>query len=157
VFGLTLFAGGVAAEEMGPAAEEDEPVSPAVERQAESETELPAGSQPKDVYIDPSRYPASAGHAADAQASGYPDVLTVERAGKAERRAQAMSGRPTQTGTDRDEYPPAVTAEGGRGASVRNIPSSDNMGAGASVGQQIRSVPNGGRIRIKPQKKRDPI
>jgi len=155
VVGLTLFAGGVAAD-TGLAAEEDEPVGPAVQGQAESETEVPAGSQPQDVYIDPSKHPAAAGHAADAQAAGHPDVLTVERGGAAERRAQATAGVPTQPGTDRDEYPPAVTAEGGRGASVRNIPTSDNRGAGASVGQQIRKVPNGGRIRIRPAKKPKP-
>jgi hypothetical protein len=53
-----------------------------------------------------------------------------------------------QAGTDRDEYPPAVTAEGGAGASIRNIPPGDNRGAGASLGNQIRDVPNGGKIRI---------
>jgi hypothetical protein len=105
----------------------------------------------KDVYIDPNKYPAAAGHVADAQAAGQPDVLTVDRAGAADRRRQAIAGVPTQAGTDRDEYPPAVTAEGGSGASVRRIPSSDNRGAGGSLGQQIRSVPDGGTIRIVPK------
>jgi hypothetical protein len=41
-----------------------------------------------------------------------------------------------------------VTAEGGKGASVRNIPSSDNRGAGASLGQQIKDVPNGGKVKV---------
>jgi RHS repeat-associated protein len=107
-----------------------------------------AGSQPKDVYIDPSKYPASARHAADAQKSGQPEVLTVDRSGADARRAAATAGHGTQTGTDRDEYPPAVTAEGGKGASVRNIPSSDNRGAGASLGQQIKDVPNGGKVKV---------
>ena len=108
-------------------------------------------SEPKDVYIDPNKHPAAAGHAADAQAGGQPDVLTVDRAGASDRRAAATAGHETQAGTDRDEYPPAVTAEGGRGASVRNIPSSDNRGAGASIGQQIKDVPNGSKIRIVPE------
>jgi RHS repeat-associated protein len=52
---------------------------------------------PKDVYIDPNKYPASAGHAADAQATGQPDVLTVDRGGASgrrsgDRRACAASG-----------------------------------------------------------------
>jgi hypothetical protein len=68
----------------------------------------------------------------------------------------ARPGHATQPGTDRDEYPPAVTKQGGVGASVRNIPSSDNRGAGASVGQQIRDVPNGGKIRIIPKPKPKP-
>jgi len=108
---------------------------------------------PKDVYIDPSKYPEAAGHAADAQAAGHPDVVTVDRPGASDRRGEATAGHPTQAGTDRDEYPPAVTAEGGRGASVRNIPSSDNRGAGAAVGNQIKDVPNGGTIRIIPKPK----
>ena len=110
---------------------------------------------PKDVYIDPNKYPDAAGHAENAQKAGQPDVLTVQRPGASDRRNQATSGHSTQPGTDRDEYPPAVTAESGRGASVRNIPSSDNRGAGASVGNQIRNVPNGGTIRIIPKPKPD--
>jgi len=110
-------------------------------------------STPKDVYIDPTQHPAAAGHAADAQAAGQPDVLTVQRPGKDDRRAEATAGTPTQPGLDRDEYPPAVTAEGGQGASVRLIPSSDNRGAGGSLGQQIKDVPDGGKIRIVPKPK----
>jgi RHS repeat-associated protein len=107
-----------------------------------------ATQTPKDVYIDPAKYPASAGHAADAIKAGQPDVLTVNRPGADANRAAATAGHPTQPTTDRDEYPPAVTAEGGAGASVKNIPSSDNRGAGGSLGQQIKDVPNGGQIKV---------
>jgi hypothetical protein len=110
-------------------------------------------TNPKDVYIDPNKYPAAAGHVADAQAAGQPDVLTVDRAGAADRRKQATGGVGTQTGTDRDEYPPAVTAQGGKDASVRRIPSPDYRGAGETLGQQIKDVPNGGTIRIIPRPK----
>lgn len=115
----------------------------------------PAASSdtPKDVYIDPNKYPAAAGHADDAQKGGQPDVLTVTRPGSDGRRDAATAGTATQAGMDRDEYPPAVTAEGGKGASVRSIPSGDNRGAGASVGRQIRDVPDGGKIRIIPKPK----
>jgi RHS repeat-associated protein len=116
-----------------------------------TQTGTQAGTQPKDVYIDPNKYPASAGHVADAQANGKPDVLTVDRTGASGRRADATAGHATQPGTDRDEYPPAVTREGGAGASVQNIPSSDNRGSGASMGNQISDVPNGGQIRVIPQ------
>lgn len=118
-----------------------------------TQTGAQPGTQPKDVYVDPNKYPASAGHIADAQAAGHPDVLTVDRPGAAGRRTDALSGQPTQAGTDRDEYPPAVTTQGGTGASVRPIPASDNRGSGASIGQQIRDVPNGGQIRIVPKPK----
>ncbi|HLH06200.1 MAG TPA: RHS repeat-associated core domain-containing protein [Terriglobales bacterium] len=120
-----------------------------------TQTGTQAGSQPKDVYVDPAKYPGSAGHIADAQANGHPDVLTVDRPGASDRRADATAGHATQPGTDRDEYPPAVTREGGTGASVQNIPSSDNRGSGASIGNQIRDVPNGGQIRVIPEKKPD--
>ena len=120
--------------------------------QGTSQQPAPAET-PKKVYIDPNKYPAAAGHAEDAQKAGQPDVVTVQTPGASGRRAAATSGTSTQAGTDRDEYPPAVTAEGGKGASVRNIPSQDNRGAGASVGQQIRDVPNGGKIQIVPKPK----
>lgn len=42
-------------------------------------------------------------------------------------------------GLDRDEYPPAMMAEGGEGASVRYIDESDNRGAGSSMGHQVRT------------------
>jgi len=118
-----------------------------------SKSSTGGGTQPKDIYIDPNKYPASAGHIADAQAAGHPDVLTVQRPGSDARGRAATAGRPTQPGTDRDEYPPKSTQEGGAGASVRDIPSSDNRGGGASFGNQIRDVPNGGQIRVIPKPK----
>ncbi|MGZ7060583.1 MAG: NucA/NucB deoxyribonuclease domain-containing protein [Candidatus Angelobacter sp.] len=105
------------------------------------------------MYVDPSKYPAAAGHAKDAIASGKPDVLTVDRTGASGRRADALKGTPPKAGTDRDEFPPAVTKEGGAGASVQRIPSGDNRGAGASIGQQIKDVPDGGQIKIKVEPK----
>ena len=102
----------------------------------------------KDVYIDPKKYPEAARHAEDAIKSGKPNVLTVDRPGAPGRRADALRGKPTRPGTDRDEYPPAFTREGGANSSVRNIPPGDNRGAGSSIGHQTRDVPNGGQIRI---------
>jgi RHS repeat-associated protein len=88
-----------------------------------TQTGTQAGTQPKDVYIDPTKYPGSAGHAQDAINAGKPDVLTVDRSGAADRRADALKGTSTKPGTDRDEYPPAVTKEGGAGADVTHIDS----------------------------------
>jgi RHS repeat-associated protein len=105
---------------------------------------------PKEVVIDGSKYPESAQHAADAQKAGQPDTLTVDRTGAKQNRRDATSGTPKTSGKDRDEYPPAVTQEGGNGASVRPITPGDNRGAGASIGNQIKDVPNGGKIKIKP-------
>ena len=109
-----------------------------------------AGTQPKDVYLDPNKYPASAGHADAAQKAGHPDVVTVDhdKAAAAGRRSDALQGTKTQPGTDRDEYPPASTKEGGAGSSVQNIPSSDNRGWGGSWGQQTKDVPSGSQVKI---------
>ena len=107
--------------------------------------------EPVDVYIDHNKYPDSAGHVRDAQADGHPSEITVDRGDAADsRRRAAISGTPTVPGQDRDEYPPAVSKEGGSGASVRPVPFGDNRGAGASMGAQIRGLPNGTRIRIIP-------
>ena len=45
--------------------------------------------------------------------------------------------------------PRLLLKKAGKGASVRPIGSSDNRGAGGSMGSQIRNVPNGGKIKIK--------
>lgn len=100
------------------------------------------------VYIDPNKHPEAAAHAQDAQAGGAPDTLTIDRAGASGRRAEALKGTSPQAGADRDEYPPAVTQEGGRGSSVRPISPSDNRGAGGSFGQQIKTLPDGSQIQV---------
>lgn len=110
-------------------------------------------SAPKPVYIDPTRFPEAAKNVSDAQAQGQPRVVTVERTGSTARRrgSTGQNTEPRTIGTDIDEYPPASTMEGGRGAHTRRIPSGDNRGAGGSYGGQIRDVPNGGRIEIIPE------
>ena len=40
-------------------------------------------------------------------------------------------------------------AEGGKGASVRPIDPSDNRGAGASMGNQLRGYPDGTHVKIE--------
>jgi hypothetical protein len=39
--------------------------------------------------------------------------------------------------------------EGGKGASVRHIDSSDNRGAGSCIGQQCRNLKNGDQVKLK--------
>ena len=74
--------------------------------------------------------------------------MTVDRAGSAARRREALSGTPTRKGADRDEYPPAMFKEGGKGSSTEYVNPSDNRGAGASIGRQCRNVQNGGKVTI---------
>lgn len=47
-----------------------------------------------------------------------------------------------------DEYPPAMFREGGAGSSVRPVSPADNMGAGASIGNQCRGLACGSQVRI---------
>lgn len=107
--------------------------------------------KPVDIVVPGDKYPESAEHIRDAQSNGQPEVLTIDRGGAKDRRRDAMNGQPVVPGQDRDEYPPALTAEGGRGASVRPVSPSDNRGAGACVGAQCRGLPDGTRIRIIPR------
>ena len=59
-----------------------------------------------------------------------------------------MQGVNTVPGLDRDEYPPAMSKEGGTGASVKLINPSDNRGSGSSISGKLRKYPNGTKYRI---------
>jgi len=98
------------------------------------------------VTVSQAKSPQSALHIIDAQAAGHPYILTIDRMGAKKRRAASLRGIPTRRGEDRDEYPPAVFAEGGEGASVRYIPANDNRSAGAQIGNQLKSRPDGCNI-----------
>ena len=100
------------------------------------------------VNISRSLYPEAAQHIEDAQAAGQPLELTIERAGAAARRAEALAGQQRVPGAQLDEYPPAMFAEGGTGASVRPISPADNMGAGAAMGNFLRPIPDGSKVII---------
>ena len=100
------------------------------------------------IEISESRYPEASAHISAAQGEGQPSELTINRLGASQNRVQALRGYKTISGLDRDEYPPAVTNEGGEGSSVRYINSGDNRGAGASMGNQITGLPDGTLIHI---------
>ena len=102
----------------------------------------------KKVKINSSKYPETANHIRDAQAKGYPAKLTVDRAGAKANRAESLKGYEKIPGKQLDEYPPAMFKEGGKGADVRAVSPSDNMGAGASMGNQLRNVKDGTVVEI---------
>ncbi len=102
-----------------------------------------------DVGISRARSPLAARHREDAQAAGRPCILTLDRSRARPNRQQSLKGTQPQKGLDRDEYPPACCAEGGAGASVRPIPPGDNRSAGGQLGQQVKRLPDGTRIRVK--------
>jgi hypothetical protein len=113
-----------------------------------------------DVTVHRSQYPESAAHIEQAQSGTIwhgdtettgrprPSVLTIDRDGADLNRENSLRGIDTRSGVDRDEYPPAMFREGGSGASVKYVPSGDNQGAGASIGNQTRGLPEGTRVRI---------
>ena len=101
------------------------------------------------ISISKTKYPQAALHIEEAQAAGHPEILTVNRPGSLVNRRLSLKGIKTKPEMDRDEYPPAMFAEGGSGASVKHIPSSDNRGAGSSMGKQLKGVPNGTKVKIK--------
>ncbi|MCG3132763.1 MAG: hypothetical protein FLDDKLPJ_03629 [Phycisphaerae bacterium] len=101
------------------------------------------------IRISRSRWPEAAAHIAEAQASGHPSILTIDRAGANTRRQAALAAHPIQKGMDRDEYPPAVFLEGGSGASVRVIKVGDNRGAGAAMRSQISGLQDGTQVKVE--------
>lgn len=110
-----------------------------------------SASRPKatTVTVSKSQHPESAKHIQDAQRAGHPKTLTVDRGGAKANRAASLKGIKTVPSKDRDEYPPAMFKEGGKGASVRHIDSSDNRGAGSCIGAQCRKVKDGDKVKIK--------
>ncbi len=103
----------------------------------------------KVVKVSASKYPQAAQHIRDAQKAGKPTILTVDRSSAVQRRSEALRNIPRVPSMDRDEYPPAVVGEGGIGASVRYIDPTDNRGAGNSIGNQLKGVPDGAKIKLE--------
>ncbi|PXA96877.1 sporulation protein [Nostoc sp. 3335mG] len=98
------------------------------------------------VVISRAASPQAAQHIVDAQAAGHPSVLTIDRPGAPARRRASTAGHPIIPGNDRDEYPPAMFAEGGAGASIRSIPLSDNRSAGAQMRSQLLGAKEGCKV-----------
>ena len=107
------------------------------------------GESVVEVYLSKSKYPESAKHIEDAIANGQPDILTIDRPSAKSNRKASLKGIDKIPGKDLDEYPPAMSREGGKGASVRGINSSDNRGSGSSVGHQLSGYANGTKYKYK--------
>ena len=82
------------------------------------------------VRLSARRWPAIADHVADVD-QRFPRVLHLDRAGADANREASLRDVPTRPGFDRDEYPPAASREGGAGADVRYVVSSENRSAGS--------------------------
>ncbi len=100
------------------------------------------------VSLDQSEYPYTTDHTEDAIRADHPSLLHIDRDGADENREESLDGIPTKSGHDRDEYPPAVSEEGGAGASVRHVPSGNNRGAGAVMGNALEDWCEGQPFRL---------
>jgi RHS repeat-associated protein len=102
----------------------------------------------KEITLLRSLHGEAAKHAADAIKAGKPSVLTIDRAGAKANRAAATGNLDKVPGKQLDEYPPAMFKEGGIDASVRAINPSDNMSAGACIGNACRGLSDGAQVKI---------
>ena len=93
-------------------------------------------------------------HALDARRSGHPRILHIARHEQRANRRASLRAIPTRRGFDRDEYPPAMSDEGGKGADVRYIKSSENRSAGSLMGLQLRRYCNGQRFVVESSRSR---
>lgn len=92
------------------------------------------------------KYPETALHILGAIEQGYSDVCTIDRDGAEENRKESLAGIDTRDGYDRDEWPMAMCEEGGKGANVAYVESSDNRGAGSWVGHQLSAYEDGEKV-----------
>jgi hypothetical protein len=114
-----------------------------------SQIELSDDPTCKVVDLDDRRHARILDHAHDAIDRGLPERLTIKRDEAAGNRRLSLRGIPTRAGHDRDEYPPATADEGGKGASVRYVRSSENRSAGAQLALELRGLPEGACFRYE--------
>jgi hypothetical protein len=89
------------------------------------------------LLVDANKMPFIARNTRLAWESGRPSILTMNRAKQdANRRAACPGSFPRLHGGQCDEYPMAVTAEGGSQARVEEVPGRENSCQGGSYGAQ---------------------
>lgn len=100
---------------------------------------------PRHVIVDlnDDRHSSVIDHAFDARRAGHPRVLHIRRQERWANHRAALSGIPKRRGYDRDQYPPAISDEGGRGASVRYVARRVNRTAERLMGKQLEPYCNG--------------
>lgn len=104
--------------------------------------------QPVSVVIDPREYPYTARHVEESKRAGEAEILHINRPAADRHRDHSLAGIPTKKGFDRDEYPPAMSREGGEGANVKYVPSKDNRGSGRIMGIQLGKYCDGQAFRL---------
>jgi len=92
------------------------------------------------------KYPKTAAHISAAIEAGQPAVCTIDRNGADSNRDASLAGLATKAGHDRDEWPMAMCAEGGAGADIAYVPSSENRSSGSWVGHQLSDYADGTKV-----------
>lgn len=102
------------------------------------------------VDLDNTRHATLIAHERAALTHGQPRVLHIDRVDAAAHRAASLTGIPTRKGFDRDEYPPAMAAEGGKGADVAYVASAENRSGGSVMSHQLAPFCEGQSFVIEP-------
>ena len=106
------------------------------------------------VVVDSDEYPASALHLYLGARAGVPQVLHINRNPGYDIRSNSLEGIPSNSTTDRDETPFAISNEAvvynrTEGTSdIAFIPYGDNRGSGSSMGGQLSDYCTGQAFRI---------
>ncbi len=98
------------------------------------------------LHFPVDKYPQTAAHISAAIEAGQPAVCTIDRNGADSNRDASLAGLATKAGHDRDEWPMAMCAEGGAGADIAYVPSSENRGSGSWVGHQLSDYADGTKV-----------
>jgi hypothetical protein len=102
------------------------------------------------VDLNNDRHAPVIDHARDAVRDGQPRVLHIARGEAAANRAASLRPYAPRTGFDRDEYPPAMSDEGGAGADVAYISPRANRSAGSTMGRALDDFCNGQAFILEP-------
>lgn len=121
---------------------------------APAKAQAPAGCETTHlavvVNLDNEKHAATIAHARSAVAAGQPRYLHIARGAAEDHRRASLRGIPKVPGKDLDEYPPAASAEGGRGADVMAISRSDNRSAGSKMGRDLTGYCDGQAFILEP-------
>lgn len=102
------------------------------------------------VNLDDQKNDDTIAHARAAVIAGKPRVLHIARGLASIHRHESLRGIKTRHGFDRDEYPPAASLEGGTGADVEYVKSSDNRSAGSRMKIQLTPYCDGQSFILEP-------
>ncbi|MFD2919975.1 DUF6443 domain-containing protein [Terrimonas rubra] len=107
----------------------------------EANEDEPINNGPKTVLVPISEkaFPTIYNNLKKSLAKGKPMTITYDsnRSNARKRRREALKNTPIKPGYDRDEYPYASTKEGGNGADVNYVPTSENRRHGGLIGALV--------------------